>query len=87
MRGRAQSAESAAHAVLLGEARAAAAAQDRARAERKLDEAFALLIRHVAGDPNNIDALLLLDHVSALGGTYDLTYRSLRAELASQSGC
>lgn len=73
------------------------------RAAGDEDAADALLIRHVAGDPNNIDALLLLaarsmewqdgaratlllDHVAALGGTSDLTYRRMRAELTTQSG-
>ncbi|MCU0947911.1 MAG: tetratricopeptide repeat protein [Porphyrobacter sp.] len=64
------------------------------------DEAAAdiLLMRHLAGDPGNLDAalllaerslaqgdkqraILLLDHVAALGGAHDLTYRALRARL------
>ncbi len=69
------------------------------------DEAAAdvLLMRHLAGDPNNIDAALLLaernlawgdgaraglllDHVDALGGANDLTYRRLRNQLAKAGG-
>ena len=64
------------------------------------DEAAAdiLLMRHLAGDPGNLDAALLLaersmalgdkararlllDHVAALGGAHDLTYRALRVRL------
>jgi tetratricopeptide (TPR) repeat protein len=77
---RAQSAESAALAVLLGEARAAAAAQDRARAERKLDEALALapespavwieVARQRYRGGEHFGALEAADHAVALGPQY-----------------
>ena len=60
-----------------------------------------LLMRHLAGDPGNIDAALmlaarslawgdaprarlLLDHVRALGGANDLTYRALEQQIAAK---
>jgi predicted Zn-dependent protease len=66
------------------------------------DAADVLIIRHLAGDPNNIDAALmlaersiawddwgraalLLDHVAALGGANDLTYRALRQKVVAQT--
>lgn len=67
------------------------------------EAADVLLMRYLAGDPNNLDAALmlaervlawgdaaraelLLDHVAALGGAHDLTYRRLRAGLATAGG-
>jgi tetratricopeptide (TPR) repeat protein len=67
------------------------------------DAADVLIMRHLAGDPNNMDAALmlaqrsaawgdwaragrLLDHVRALGGANDLTYRTLRQQIAVNTG-